>query len=55
MDYIVIEFNQDNPNFRFAIGLDDMYLANKTQFQIHLLLDAFLSISLFLTSLLYRL
>lgn len=41
MNCVVIEFSSNDPDFPFAVGLDSMYLANKTQFQIHTLADVF--------------
>lgn len=41
MNCVVIEFSWDDRDFPLAMGLDDMYSANKTQFQIHLLSGIF--------------
>ena len=46
MNCVVIEFSWDDPDFPFAMDLDSMYLANKTQFQIHILADVFKNIPL---------
>lgn len=48
MNCVVIEFSWDDPDFPLAMDLDSMYLANKTQFQIHFLSDVFFFNSTFL-------
>lgn len=45
---MVIEFSWNDPYFPFAVGLDSMDLANKTQFQIHVLAGVFEKHSTFL-------
>jgi len=46
LDCVVIEFSWDDSDFPFDVSLDSMHLANKTQFQIHILADVFKNIPL---------